>query len=104
MTWIGIRLSSGSRRLQNPKGVPLHPLNLLERLRFAYFKSMEADFDAALEARIAERANQEGLHPTEFVRDVVAQYLDEEDRFIAAVKRGEAALERGEYLTHERMG
>jgi predicted transcriptional regulator len=65
---------------------------------------MEVDFDPALEARIAERANQEGLHPTEFVRDVVAQYLDEEDRFIAAVKRDEAALERGEYLTHEQMG
>ena len=30
--------------------------------------------------------------------------LDEEDRFIEAVRRGEDALERGEYLTHEAVG
>jgi predicted transcriptional regulator len=34
----------------------------------------------------------------------VAHYLDEEDRFVEAVKRGEDALERGEYLTHEQLG
>src|ERR1700722_2990276 len=27
MTWMEIRLSSGSRRQQNPKGLPLHLLN-----------------------------------------------------------------------------
>src|SRR5689334_1840611 len=27
MTWTGIRLSSGSRRPQSPKGLPLHLLN-----------------------------------------------------------------------------
>jgi predicted transcriptional regulator len=34
-------------------------------------------------------------------RDVVARYFEEEDRFVDAVKRGEAALERGEFLTHQ---
>jgi hypothetical protein len=38
------------------------------------------------------------------VQDVVARYFEEEDRFIEAVKRGEAALERGEFLTHELAG
>jgi predicted transcriptional regulator len=38
------------------------------------------------------------------VQDVVAHYLDEEDRFVQAVKRGEDALDRGEYLTHEQVG
>jgi predicted transcriptional regulator len=38
------------------------------------------------------------------VQDVVARYFDEEDRFIEAVKRGEAALERGEFLTHDQVG
>jgi predicted transcriptional regulator len=30
--------------------------------------------------------------------------FDEEDRFAEAVKRGEDALERGEYLSHEQVG
>jgi predicted transcriptional regulator len=34
----------------------------------------------------------------------VACYLDDEDRFVEAVKRGEHALERGEYLTHQQVG
>jgi predicted transcriptional regulator len=38
------------------------------------------------------------------VQDVVARYLEEEDRFIEAVKLGEDALKRGEYLTHEQVG
>ena len=29
---------------------------------------------------------------------------DEESRFIEAVRRGEEALQRGEYLTHEQVG
>lgn len=37
-------------------------------------------------------------------KDVVARYFEEEDRFIDAVQRGEAALERGEFLTHEQVG
>ena len=33
----------------------------------------------------------------------MARYFEEEDRFIEAVKRGEAGLERDEFLTHEHM-
>ncbi len=32
------------------------------------------------------------MNPDEVVRDVVARYFKEEDRFVEAVKRGEAAL------------
>ena len=38
------------------------------------------------------------------VQDVLAQYFEEETRFAEAVKRGEDALQRGEYLTHEQVG
>jgi predicted transcriptional regulator len=38
------------------------------------------------------------------VQDVLASYFEEEARFIEAVKRGEDALQRGEYLTHEQVG
>ncbi len=41
---------------------------------------------------------------TKLVRQVVARYFDEESRFADAVKRGEEALERGEYLTQEQVG
>jgi predicted transcriptional regulator len=34
----------------------------------------------------------------------VARYFDEESRFIDAVRRGEDALQRGEYLTHDQVG
>ena len=67
-------------------------------------KGMEVHFDANLEDRLTQRATQQGLKPDEFVLDVVQQFLDEEDRFVEAVKRGEAALARGEYLTHQQAG
>ena len=65
---------------------------------------MEVKFDPELEARLAQRASQEGCAPGELVQDMISEYFEEEDRFIEAVKRGEAALERGEYLTHEQAG
>ena len=34
---------------------------------------------------------------------MVARYLDEEVRFIAAVKKGLAAAERGEFIEEEEM-
>jgi predicted transcriptional regulator len=71
---------------------------------FRNLKSMEVHFSSRLEARLTQRATQQGRKPDEFVQDVVARYLDEEDRFVAAVKRGEDALEHGEYLTHEQVG
>jgi predicted transcriptional regulator len=37
------------------------------------------------------------------VRDAVSRYLDEEARFVDAVKRGEQALKQGDYLTHEQV-
>jgi predicted transcriptional regulator len=65
---------------------------------------MEVHFNSNLEARLTQRATQQGRKPEEFVQDVVARYLEEEDRFVEAVKRGEDALERGEYLSHEQVG
>jgi predicted transcriptional regulator len=67
-------------------------------------KGMEVHFDPDVQAKITQRAIQQGRNPDEVVQDVVARYLEEEDRFVEAVKRGEAALERGEFLTHEQVG
>jgi predicted transcriptional regulator len=35
---------------------------------------------------------------------VLTRHFEEEARFVEAVKRGEEALQRGEYLTHEQVG
>ena len=65
---------------------------------------MEVKFTPEQEARLARSAAQQGRNPDELVRQVVARYFDEESRFVDAVNRGEQALERGDYLTHEQVG
>ena len=71
---------------------------------FSYLGGMEVHFNPDLQAKLTRRATQQGSALDETVQDVVARYFEEEDRFIEAVKRGEAALERGEALTHEQVG
>lgn len=65
---------------------------------------MEIHFTPEMAAKLTHSAAQKGRNADEFVQDVLAQYLDEESRFIEAVKRGEEALERGDSLTHEQVG
>jgi predicted transcriptional regulator len=65
---------------------------------------MEVQFSPDLQARLTQRAAQQGVNPNEMVQEVVERYFEEEDRFVEAVKRGEAALERGEFLAHEQVG
>ena len=79
-------------------------VSLVLRPFLSYLEAMEVQFTPDLQAKLAQRASEKGLNPTEVVQDVVARYFEEEDRFIEAVKRGEAALERGEFLTHEQVG
>jgi hypothetical protein len=38
------------------------------------------------------------------VKDAALRLLEDDARFVEAVKRGEDALSRGEYLTHDQMG
>jgi predicted transcriptional regulator len=65
---------------------------------------MEVQFTPDLQARLTQRATQEGMNLDEVVRDVVGRYFEEEDRFVESIKRGEESLERGEFLTHEQVG
>jgi predicted transcriptional regulator len=65
---------------------------------------MEVHFTPEQEAKLAQSATRQGRNPDELVQQVVARYFDEESRFVDAVKRGEEALQRGEYLTHEQVG
>jgi predicted transcriptional regulator len=65
---------------------------------------MEVHFPPELEAKLTHSAARQGSNPEELVQDVVSRYFEEEARFVEAVKRGEEALQRGEYLTHEQVG
>jgi predicted transcriptional regulator len=65
---------------------------------------MEVHFPPDLEVKLAQSAAEQGRNPDELVRQVVSRYLHEENRFVDAVARGEEALQRGDFLTHEQLG
>ena len=64
---------------------------------------MEVQFTPELEAKLVGQAVRQGRQPGDLVQDAVSRYIEEEERFIAAVTRGEAALAAGDYLTHEQV-
>jgi predicted transcriptional regulator len=65
---------------------------------------MEVHFTADQEAQLAQIATEAGTDAEHLVKDAALRLLEENTRFAEAVKRGEGALERGEYLTHEQAG
>ena len=64
---------------------------------------MEVYFTAEQEAQLSQIAIATGKEAKDVVKDA-ALCLLEEMRFAEAVSRGEAAFERGEYLTHKEVG
>jgi predicted transcriptional regulator len=64
---------------------------------------MEVHFTPEQQAQLAQIATQAGTAPDRLVKDVVARYLDEEARFLAAVEKGIAAADRGEFIEEEEM-
>jgi predicted transcriptional regulator len=65
---------------------------------------MEVHVTGELEAKLTDSAARQGRNPDDLVQDVLAGYFEEEARLVEAVKRGEDALQRGEYLSHEQVG
>lgn len=65
---------------------------------------MEVLVTPELEAKLTHAAVQQGRNPDDLVQEALTRYFEEEARFVEAVKRGEEAFERGEYLTHEQVG
>lgn len=64
---------------------------------------MELHFTPEQQARLAQVAAKAGTAPERLVTNVVTRYLDEEARFLAAVEKGIAAAERGEFIEEEEM-
>jgi predicted transcriptional regulator len=64
---------------------------------------MEVHFTPEQQAQLAQIATQAGTAPERLVINVVARYLDEEARFLAAVEKGIAAADQGEFIEEEEM-
>jgi predicted transcriptional regulator len=64
---------------------------------------MEVHLTPEQEAQLTQMATQAGTNPERLVKDVLVRYLDDEARFLAAVERGIAAAERGEFIEEEEM-
>ncbi len=64
---------------------------------------MEVHFTPEQQAQLAQIASQSGTLPEQVVESVVARYLDDEARFLAAIEKGLAAAERGEFIEEDEM-
>jgi predicted transcriptional regulator len=65
---------------------------------------MEVQLTPERQHQLPELASQRGRDADALAQEAISRYLAEEARFIEAIKLGEAALQRGEYLTHEQVG
>lgn len=83
--------------------MPGSPGNLPQAVALITLRVMEVHFSAEQQARLAQIATRAGTAPERLVTNVVARYLDEEARFLAAVEKGIAAAERGEFIEEEEM-
>jgi len=64
---------------------------------------MEVHFTPELQAQLSLIAGKAGTAPDDLVVKIVARHLDEESRFLAAVEKGLAAAERGEFVDEDEM-
>ena len=64
---------------------------------------MEVQFTPEQQAQLSQIATKAGTLPERLVMSVVARYLDGEAHFLAAVEKGLAAAERGEFIEEEEM-
>lgn len=65
---------------------------------------MEVPLTADQLTQLTRVAKAKGRTVDGLAQEVLSRYLEEEARFVEAVKLGEAQLERGEYLTNEQVG
>jgi predicted transcriptional regulator len=64
---------------------------------------MVIEFTPAQEAQLEQIATNAGIAPERLVTNVIARYLDEEMRYLAAVENGILSAERGEFIEEEEM-
>lgn len=77
---------------------------LTVRFRAPTLAGMEVHLTPEQQHQLSEFATQKGRDANTLAQEAISRYLKEEARFVEAVRLGEAALERGDYLTHEEVG
>lgn len=70
----------------------------------AYNYFMEISLAPELEARLAKVASEAGKAANQVVREVVAHYVEHDERFRREVKKGVASLDSGRFVSHEEVG
>ncbi len=65
--------------------------------------AMEVQLTPEQQGRLAEIANKAGTDAESLAKDILVRCLNNEDEFLAAVDRGIAAAERGEFIEEEEM-
>ena len=65
---------------------------------------MQIELTFEQEKQIVRIAAQEGRSVDEVASELFGRFLDDEARFIAAVKLGEAELDRGVYVSDQEVG
>ncbi len=65
---------------------------------------MEVHLNPEQASKLAQLAGERGRDADTLAQEAISRYLEEEARFVEALKIGESQLERGEYLTHEEVG
>jgi predicted transcriptional regulator len=66
-------------------------------------EGMEVHLTPEQQAQLAQLATKSATDPERLAANVVARYLNEEARFLAAVEKGIAAAERREFIEEEEM-
>ena len=64
---------------------------------------MDIRLTAEQEAQLTELATRSGRGVGELAAEAVARYLDEEQRFAEAVKRGIEAADRGDFVASDEV-
>jgi predicted transcriptional regulator len=76
---------------------------LIDPLFFPYLEGMEVHFTPEEEAQLSRMAVRAGTDAPHLVKDAALRLIDEEARFLAAVEKGIAAAERGEFIEEDEM-
>lgn len=64
---------------------------------------MQVHFTPEQEAQLSRIASQDGLDVERLVKDAALRVIEEDARFRAAVQRGIAEADRGEFIEEEEM-
>ncbi len=65
---------------------------------------MQVQLTPEEETRLAELAARDGRTTGDLVQEAVKRYIEDDAKFIAAVIKGLASLDRGEFFSHEEVG